>query len=49
MGAEKVLSGDKELKERGSVTYATKDADATIVKWNDNNLVHTASTFPSME
>jgi hypothetical protein len=49
LGAEKVLKADKDLKERGSSSYATSLCDITVVKWNDNNYVHTASTFAGME
>ena len=49
MGAESVLASDKDLKERGAASYATNEEDITIVKWNDNNFVHTASTFAGMQ
>ena len=45
LGAGESLQADKEMRERGSYSYATSDNDVTIVKWNDNSLVHTASTF----
>ena len=49
MGAESVLASDKDLRERGAASYATNEEDITIVKWNDNNFVHTASTFAGMQ
>ncbi|XP_067939620.1 piggyBac transposable element-derived protein 3-like [Watersipora subatra] len=48
-GADAVLICDKGMRTRGSATYATKNDNITIVKWNDNNLVYTASTFVGMQ
>lgn len=48
-GAEDVLLPNKQLKERGTMSYATNSDNITIMKWNDNNIVHTASTFVGKE
>ncbi|XP_067933202.1 piggyBac transposable element-derived protein 3-like [Watersipora subatra] len=48
-GADEVLICDKGMRTRGSATYATNKDNITIVKWNDNNFVYTASTFVGMQ
>jgi hypothetical protein len=45
MGAETALKPDKEMKARGDFCIATSADNITVVKWNDNNIVYTASTF----
>jgi len=45
MGASESLPNDKNMKTRGSMAVATSDCNITVVKWNDNNFVHTASTY----
>ncbi|XP_067939477.1 piggyBac transposable element-derived protein 3-like [Watersipora subatra] len=47
--ADAVLICDKGMRTRGSACYATNKDNITIVKWNDNNLVSTASTFVGMQ
>ncbi|XP_067939843.1 piggyBac transposable element-derived protein 3-like [Watersipora subatra] len=49
LGAENILAEDKSMKRRGEFSYTTSQCDVTVVKWNDNSFVHTASTFAGVE
>ncbi|RXM37305.1 PiggyBac transposable element-derived protein 3 [Acipenser ruthenus] len=51
MGCEKKLTAEKELKrrERGSVSFATSNDNITIVCWQDNAVVHVASSFTGVQ
>jgi hypothetical protein len=49
LGAASALKDEKSMKIRGSYSVTTSDCDITVVKWNDNNFVHLASTFAGVE